>query len=172
MDYDVLPGGPTDLTVIVDEDGAIVAAGFRDAEALARHAGIVEPLHRAELPRIRRIWSDYLAGDVGALNRADVRQSGSTVQREVWAELPHIPPARTLTYSEVAESIGRPRAARAVGSACGANRVAPFVPCHRVVAADGGLGGYGYGLAVKEWLLDHEAGVAPVAAGADAALGG
>ena len=61
-----------------------------------------------------------------------------------------------MSYSQLAQEIGKPKAARAVGSACGANRVAPFVPCHRVVAADGSLGGYGYGLAVKEWLLAHE----------------
>ena len=58
---------------------------------------------------------------------------------------------------------GRPLAARAVGSACGANHVAPFVPCHRVIAGNGSLGGYGYGLPIKRWLLDHEARSRPVA---------
>ena len=52
-----------------------------------------------------------------------------------------------------------------MGSACGANRVAPFIPCHRVVAAGGGMGGYGYGLSIKEWLLAHEEGMTPATAG-------
>mgnify|MGYP003347376265 CR=1 FL=1 len=65
-----------------------------------------------------------------------------------------------ISYGELAIRAGRVRAVRAAGSACARNAVAPFVPCHRVVAAGGGLGGYGYGLAVKEALLAHEAGVA------------
>ncbi len=157
MRYDVLPGGPADLVVIVDDSDAVVAAGFRDPDQIAQNAGIDAELQPEELADLRQVWQEYLAGDVAALERVEVQQHGSPVQEQVWAQLRRIPAAAPRTYGEVAETIGRPRAARAVGSACGANRVAPFIPCHRVVAADGGLGGYGYGLGVKEWLLRHEA---------------
>ena len=81
---------------------------------------------------------------------------GTDFQVRVWEALRAIPPGETATYAEIAARIGAPAAVRAVGTACGANPVAPVVPCHRVVRTDGGLGGYAYGLAVKEWLLDHE----------------
>jgi len=76
-------------------------------------------------------------------------------QREVWAALSAIPYGEVRTYGEVARSIGRPRASRAVGQANHVNPWPVIVPCHRVVAADG-LGGYGGGAAVKEYLLALE----------------
>jgi len=81
---------------------------------------------------------------------------GTPFQRRVWRTLLDIPRGETRSYSWVAEQIGRPDAARAVGQAVGANPLAIVVPCHRVVASDGGLGGYGGGLALKETLLQIE----------------
>jgi AraC family transcriptional regulator of adaptative response/methylated-DNA-[protein]-cysteine methyltransferase len=77
-------------------------------------------------------------------------------QRRVWDELRKIPRGTTRTYSEVARRIGRPRAARAVARACATNPVALAVPCHRVVRADGGAGGYRWGLGRKRLLLEKE----------------
>jgi len=82
---------------------------------------------------------------------------GTAFQRRVWQELQCIPFGETRSYAEVAEAVGAPRGARAVGSACGRNPVFFVVPCHRVIASDGGLGGYGLGLDVKRRLLDSEA---------------
>jgi methylated-DNA-[protein]-cysteine S-methyltransferase len=154
--YDLLPGGPADLAVIADDDGTVLAAGFRDPARIAQYAGIEGLMQPSQLGHVRRAWADYLAGDLAALDRVPVAQHGSPIQELVWRELRHIRAATTLSYSQVAALIGRPRAARAVGGACGANKIAPFIPCHRVVAADGGLGGYGYGLGIKRWLLLHE----------------
>jgi AraC family transcriptional regulator of adaptative response/methylated-DNA-[protein]-cysteine methyltransferase len=84
----------------------------------------------------------------------DVR--ATAFQRQVWQALRAIPPGETRTYGEIARAIGRPRAARAVGAACGANPVAVLVPCHRAVRGDGGLGGYAYGVARKRTLLARE----------------
>jgi AraC family transcriptional regulator of adaptative response/methylated-DNA-[protein]-cysteine methyltransferase len=84
----------------------------------------------------------------------DVR--GTAFQQQVWRELVCIPRGETRTYREVAEAVGKPLAARAVGNACGSNPVAIVVPCHRVVASDGGLGGFGWGLERKRVLLDNE----------------
>jgi AraC family transcriptional regulator of adaptative response/methylated-DNA-[protein]-cysteine methyltransferase len=81
---------------------------------------------------------------------------GTAFQLQVWRELARIPRGQTRTYREVAVSVGKPRAARAVGNACGSNPTAIVVPCHRVVASDGGLGGFGWGLDRKRLLLDNE----------------
>ena len=70
---------------------------------------------------------------------------GTVFQRKVWAALQQIPSGKTTTYGELARQIGLPGGARAVAQACGANPAAVIVPCHRVVAADGGLGGYRWG---------------------------
>jgi AraC family transcriptional regulator of adaptative response/methylated-DNA-[protein]-cysteine methyltransferase len=86
----------------------------------------------------------------------DVR--GTAFQQQVWRELVAIPRGETRSYQEVAEAVGKPLAARAVGNACGSNPVAIVVPCHRVVASDGGLGGYGWGLDRKRLLLENERG--------------
>ena len=82
---------------------------------------------------------------------------GTPFQRRAWKELARIPFGETISYAEQARRVGNPRAARAVGSANAANRVPVVLPCHRVVSAGGGLGGFGGGLDVKQLLLDHEA---------------
>jgi methylated-DNA-[protein]-cysteine S-methyltransferase len=97
----------------------------------------------------------YFAGE---LTRFDlpVHQAGTPFQQRVWGELVHIPFGAKLSYQEVAERLRKPTAARAVGGANGKNQLAIVVPCHRVIASGGKLGGYGGGLWRKEWLLAHE----------------
>ena len=85
----------------------------------------------------------------------DIR--GTAFQRRVWEALRAIPTGSTATYAEVARSIGRPSASRAVASACGSNELAVAIPCHRVIRSDGGLGGYRWGIDRKRALLDEEA---------------
>ena len=82
--------------------------------------------------------------------------TGTAFQARVWAALRDIPYGETRSYADIAEEIGEPAAVRAVGSACGANRVPLSIPCHRVVRTDGSLGGFGWGLEVKESLLAAE----------------
>ena len=98
----------------------------------------------------------YFAGEITALERLPVEGAGTPFQRKVWAALRTIPPGRTTSYRALAEQIGCPGASRAVGAANGQNPIALVVPCHRVIAADGTLCGYGGGLWRKEWLLRHE----------------
>ena len=81
---------------------------------------------------------------------------GTAFQWRVWQELAKIPAGETRTYQQVARAVGRPRAVRAVASACAANRVAVLVPCHRVIRSDGTLGGYRWGVPRKETLLARE----------------
>ena len=80
---------------------------------------------------------------------------GTDFQKSVWRELKKIPRGQTRTYGEIASTIGKPKAARAVGAACGANPLPIFIPCHRVVAKNG-LGGFGGGLPWKVLLLKME----------------
>ena len=84
----------------------------------------------------------------------DVR--GTAFQEAVWQELQKIPAGETRSYAELAAAVGRPKAYRAAGSANGANNVAVLIPCHRVIASDGSLGGYAYGLDIKRKLLEAE----------------
>ncbi|MEM1131549.1 MAG: bifunctional DNA-binding transcriptional regulator/O6-methylguanine-DNA methyltransferase Ada [Pseudomonadota bacterium] len=81
---------------------------------------------------------------------------GTAFQEAVWQELQRIPPGETRSYAELAAAVGKPKAYRAAGSANGANNVAVLIPCHRVIASDGSLGGYAYGLEIKRKLLEAE----------------
>ena len=82
---------------------------------------------------------------------------GTAFQEAVWRELRRIPPGETRSYAEIAAAVGKPGAVRACGSANGANNVAVLIPCHRVIRSDGSLGGYAYGLEIKQELLEREA---------------
>lgn len=108
---------------------------------------------------------DLLEHELAAYFRGDLRRftvpldlRGTTFQVKVWRALLRIPYGTTTSYGDLARSLGWPGAFRAVGGANGANRIAVVVPCHRVVRADGGLGGYGGGTSRKRWLLDLELG--------------
>jgi AraC family transcriptional regulator of adaptative response/methylated-DNA-[protein]-cysteine methyltransferase len=84
----------------------------------------------------------------------DIR--GTAFQQAVWRELSRVPPGETLSYAALAALAGKPGAARAAGSACGANPVALLIPCHRAQRGDGSLGGYAWGLPIKQELLERE----------------
>lgn len=155
------PVGPlTVLTKDVERQRVIVAAGFCSADALWERLPAADQTDMQSVPDLGTLQQpilDYLAGDVDAIDRIPIEQEGTDLQREVWDGLRAIPAGETKTYRELADGTSRPKAVRAVGTACGKNLVAPFVPCHRALRSDGTLGGYYYGLDVKRWLLDHEA---------------
>jgi len=100
----------------------------------------------------------YFAGDVSAVEPLPADTGGTTFQRLVWEALRKIKPGTTVSYGEMAKMIGRENAARAVGMAAGRNPIPIVIPCHRVIASDGTLGGFGGGLERKKWLLSHEQG--------------
>lgn len=141
--------------------GELLLAG--DGESLTRlgFAGSPPPRggrpdHDAFAPVIEQL-EQYFAGERHAFDvPLDLR--GSDFQRDVWSALLEIPYGETATYGEIAERVGRPGKARAVGRANGSNPVAVIVPCHRVIGSDGSLTGYGGGMERKRLLLDLEAG--------------
>lgn len=162
------PVGPLSLLA---HDGALVGAGFtpepkdlhdRMRPALREHVleVVADPDPTDPLGARGALGEPvaaYFAGDVDALDTLPVHQPGTPTMLALWQALRRVPAGRTVTYGQLAAAAGRPRAARVAGAACAGNLVAPIVPCHRVVPASGGLGGYYYGVPVKRWLLDHEA---------------
>ena len=144
------------LTLEVDEAGLrALRFGAQGAPRPPRSAA-----EDAHLEATRRALKEYFAGRSPGLPPMDLR--GSEFQRAVWSALLEIPWGETRSYGEIAARIGRPGAARAVGGANHENPIPILVPCHRVVASRGALGGYGGGLDRKRWLLSHEADHGPL----------
>jgi methylated-DNA-[protein]-cysteine S-methyltransferase len=100
----------------------------------------------------------YFAGEISRFS-INLTMTGTEFQKSVWRALMTIPFGQTASYGEIAKRIGLPSASRAVGAANGANPLPIVVPCHRVIGANGSLTGFGGGLPVKQFLLDHERGV-------------
>ncbi len=107
-----------------------------------------------------RLLAEVVAAVEAPVNGFDhipIDVKGTAFQEAVWRELCKIPAGETRSYADIAAAVGKPKAVRAAGSANGANNVAVLIPCHRVVRSDGTLGGYAYGLPIKEELLKREA---------------
>lgn len=144
------------LVAATEKGVCCLAFGEGEAELRARFP-------RAELVAAGEDFRDLFAQVVAAVEQPgpgsaaiplDVK--GTAFQQRVWEELRRIPHGETRSYGELAAALGNPKASRAVGGANGANNVAVLIPCHRVIAADGSLGGYAYGLAIKAELLRRE----------------
>jgi AraC family transcriptional regulator of adaptative response/methylated-DNA-[protein]-cysteine methyltransferase len=128
------------------EDGAALAVRFPNAELVEGGDGFADLLQQV-VDVVEAPGSDHTIP-------LDVQ--GTAFQEAVWQELRRIPAGETRSYAAIAAAVGKPGAVRAAGSANGANAVAVLIPCHRVVRSDGTLGGYAYGLAIKQALLDKE----------------
>jgi O-6-methylguanine DNA methyltransferase len=156
-----LPTAIGDMLIVTDDQDRLRALDFADYEdrmrrLLARHYGSVDLTARPSPSPASQAIGDYLAGDLDALDGLEVATGGTEFQREVWAAHRAIPVGETVSYSGLAQRIGRPKAVRAVGLANGSNPLAVVVPCHRVIGASGHLTGYAGGMERKAWLLRHE----------------
>jgi methylated-DNA-[protein]-cysteine S-methyltransferase len=147
---------------IVDAPG--FALGVRCDETAVYGIRFLPPqTERAGTTPLARTAAEQLAAwlaDPAYTFDLPLRAAGSDFQQRVWAQIAAIPHGTTRSYGEIARALAS--APRPVGSACGANPLPVVVPCHRVIAADGGLGGFsrargGFLLDVKRWLLGHEA---------------
>ncbi len=151
------PVGPVS---IAEHGGVLCALHFDPPESLGdplqqRFPGARVREH-ADPCGFRSRLLDYFAGTHDAIDEIPVDTGGTPFQRQVWKALREIPCGETRSYRDIAEAIGHASATRAVGMANHRNPVGLVVPCHRVVAADGGLGGYASGPETKRWLLVHE----------------
>jgi AraC family transcriptional regulator of adaptative response/methylated-DNA-[protein]-cysteine methyltransferase len=159
-------------TILDTELGhALVAATERGlcAIALGADAQALEAELRGEFPKAQLLRvvdgrEEFLAPRIEAVARLlggqsgqlDVELIGTAFQQRVWQALMKIPRGQTRSYAELAAALGRPSAARAVARACAQNRLAVVVPCHRIIRGDGSLGGYRWGLPLKDELLQRE----------------
>lgn len=145
-------------------DDGICLLEFVHRTTFAEQMGRVER-HLGAASEGSHPYLDVIEDELGQYFRAE-RQSfdvplvlaGTAFQKRVWSALLGIAYGTTISYAELARRVGSHGGSRAVGRANGDNRIAIAVPCHRVVKADGDLGGYGGGLARKRWLLELEAG--------------
>lgn len=101
-------------------------------------------------------WLDNYFSGIKNKKEPPLLTSGSSFQNKVWLKLTEIPYGSTVSYSNIAQAIGNPKAIRAVANAIGANRLWIFIPCHRVIGSNGQLTGYAGGLEAKKYLLDLE----------------
>lgn len=150
IQYAILPS-PAGLAAVAWTPRGACFAEF-GATASALLARLREEFPHAQLSETPLpSWSEALA-----LLQGQVDAGGTSFQRQVWSYLRTIPPGETRTYSQVAAALGQPQAARAVARACASNRIAVGIPCHRVIAADGSLAGYRWGVERKLALLASE----------------
>ncbi|UTX52534.1 methylated-DNA--[protein]-cysteine S-methyltransferase [Leucobacter aridicollis] len=170
------------LAVWRPEDDAVCAAGFLAVPDQTRdepHPDVAaDPLWDrliasdpglaarglAQLPETAGAVPDalraYADGDLTALDAITVSQRETPFRGEVWRALRKVQAGDAVTYTKLAALAGRPAAIRAAASGCATNLVAVIVPCHRIVRADGGVGKYLFGSAIKQRLLDHEGAIA------------
>ncbi|EGD56802.1 methylated-DNA--[protein]-cysteine S-methyltransferase [Gordonia neofelifaecis] len=149
------------FTMLFDEDAVVYASGWTDSPEYL--AGLIAPslrrdeLHRQSCDALADAVGAYYAGDFDAPAAVTVRQAAGPFVEASWSALRGVRAGEPVTYGRLAERAGRPAAVRGAAACCVRNAAALFVPCHRVIRADGGLGGFRYGLDLKRALLDREA---------------
>ncbi len=138
--------------MVSKEEGAYKGDGFTRMTEFFPTSTLMRDDAQTEdvVAKIMQAWDQDTLNDI----QLDLR--GTEFQREVWEALLHIPRGQVISYGDVANDIGRPKASRAVGSAVGQNPVSLVVPCHRVVQRGGGLGNYGWGVDLKKTILKKE----------------
>ena len=150
------PDGP--FTILADGDGAVLASGWTDDRDRILGRLRVPPTDVTDGPTdAAAAVHAYYDGDLAAIDSVTVAQHGTVLQTAGWRALRRIDPGHPLTYTEFAAELGAPGAVRAAASICARNAPALFVPCHRVLRSDGTLGGFAWGLDVKQRLLRREA---------------
>ena len=147
------PMGSLFLTFTANGLAALDFAG----EGCKIPSGSPPPLNLATLiESVKKELAKYFSGQLVDFHALPLDLQGTPFQQKVWRELRRIPRGRTISYKELARRAGSPQAFRAAGQANAVNPIPILVPCHRVIAANGSLGGYSSGLDRKRWLLRHE----------------
>ena len=146
------------MLVAATEQGVCCLSFNEDESDLARRFPEAELVEAGEEFRdlFRQVTAAVENPGQATLASIPLDVKGTAFQQRVWQALREIPAGETRSYGELAAALGNPKASRAVGGANGANNIAVLIPCHRVIAADGSLGGYAYGTQIKAELLERE----------------
>ena len=148
---------PLGELLLVTRNGALVNVGLPGQNIEPpRHAIVGKQDTGEHLDAITQQLDEYFSGQRTAFDVNTDLSATTEFRRTVLEHLTTIPYGHTQTYAQVAQAIGRPRAVRAVGSACATNPIPIVIPCHRVLRSDGSLGGYAGGLDMKRALLELE----------------
>ncbi len=143
------------MTVVAD-DVALYVLKFVDQKNIKNETEErIIPGETVITKKIKKELNDYFDGKKYQFE-TPLAITGSVFQKNVWKALKKIPKGETRSYLDIAKSIKKPTAFRAVANANGANKLAIIIPCHRVINANGNLGGYAGGISRKQWLIDHE----------------
>jgi methylated-DNA-[protein]-cysteine S-methyltransferase len=140
---------PIGILKIVEDDQGITEVSFQDEK------GTDQRENSLYLDETRRQLEEYFAGIRRSFD-VPLSLKGTAFQKKVWHALMNIPYGKTASYQDIASSIGSEKASRAIGNANHHNPVVVIVPCHRVIRADGSIGGYGGGIERKKYLLNLE----------------
>ena len=146
---------PIGALLIAGDDAAVHRISFPQRSRAAKPEPDWQESQRGPVGEAMRQLREYFAGKRAAFD-LPLAPEGTAFQRSVWRQLQQIPYGETISYGELARRVGNPKASRAVGSANGANPLPIVIPCHRVIAGDGTLGGFGGGLPTKQTLLALE----------------
>ncbi|MGX7894853.1 bifunctional DNA-binding transcriptional regulator/O6-methylguanine-DNA methyltransferase Ada [Tsuneonella sp. HG222] len=154
--YRIMPTSYGPMLVAATERGVCCLSFDEDAGHLAARFPKAELVEAGE--EFAQLFAQVLAAveEPGGGDAIPLDVKGTAFQQRVWQELQRIPKGETISYGELAARVGNPKASRAVGGANGANNIAVLIPCHRVIASTGHLGGYAYGLEIKSELLRRE----------------
>ncbi|OJT99344.1 MAG: cysteine methyltransferase [Rhizobium sp. 63-7] len=154
--YTILASPVGELTLVAGENGLVAVLWENDKPERVRIGAVVEDARHPVLVETVRQLGEYFDGRRRAFDLA-LDFVGTPFQQQVWAALLAIPYGETRSYGQLAETLGRPSAARAVGAANGRNPISIITPCHRLIGANGDLTGFAGGLDNKRFLLSLEA---------------
>ena len=164
--YATLDTADGPFTVITRDQDVIASGWTTDVDSLV---ALIHPAMRPEVADVRAAGPEnigmqaalaavvaHYGGDVEAPRSIPVVQQSGPFREQAWEVLRGVAAGKPITYTEFADRAGRPAAVRAAAGACAQNAAALFVPCHRILRSDGSLGGFRYGLEIKQRLLDRE----------------
>ena len=132
----------------------VLTSGFTSIAALAKSSNLRNIKKVNNIPEVSKAIDDWIKGDLSTITNVKVVQTGPIFYANAWKQMRTIKPGKLISYTTLAKKL----AVRAAGTACAQNKIALFVPCHRIIRSDGSIGNYAYSVTTKRKLLAHEIG--------------
>ncbi len=136
----------------------VLTSGFTSIAALAKSSNLRNIKKVNSIPEVSKAIDDWIKGDLSTITNVKVVQTGPIFYANAWKQMRTIKPGKLISYTTLAKKSGNKLAVRAAGTACAQNKIALFVPCHRIIRSDGSIGNYAYSVTTKRKLLAHEIG--------------